>query len=345
MEPTSPSTPPSTILYIAGAGRSGSTILDNILGQVEGVASVGELRFLWERGILEGRLCGCGRPFLECPQWDEILAAAFPDADLRALARRMVELQQAGTRARRLPKLLRRRPRERLQQIMSEYLGNLSRLYAAAATHLGVRVLVDSSKLPPYGALLDMLPGVEVRVVHLIRDPRATAYSWLRKKVLPDRAGTAFMQQQGPVKASALWALWNTAAGLLWPRSTRSLRVHYEAFVQDPRTVVERVLAHAGVEATDTPFVTDTEVELSPNHTVAGNPSRFATGRVAIRADDEWTTKMARWDRLRVTAVTWPLLLRYGYPVRPTRTSPPAAPRRRTQDRSGDPGDVGGTSS
>jgi hypothetical protein len=311
---------PITVLYVAGAGRSGSTILDNILGQVEGAASVGELRFLWERGILEGRLCGCGRPFLECPVWNPILREAFPDSDLRELARRMVELQREGTRARHLPKLLRRRSREHLQRSMSEYLGNLSRLYEVTHRQLGGPVLIDSSKLPPYGAMLDMLPGVEVRVVHLIRDPRATAYSWLRKKALPDLAGTAFMQRQGPVKASALWALWNTAAGLLWRRSPRYLRVHYESFVGRPREVVDLILAHAGLEGVRTPFVADHEVELTPNHTVAGNPSRFSTGRVALRSDDEWIVSMRTWDRVRVTVVTWPLLIRYGYPLRPGRT-------------------------
>jgi hypothetical protein len=222
---------------------------------------------------------------------------------------------------------------------MSEYLNNLSRLYAATAAHLGSPVLVDSSKLPPYGAMLDMLPGVELRVVHLIRDPRATAYSWLRKKRLPDRAGTAFMQRQGPVKASALWALWNTAAGLLWGRSPGYLRVHYEAFVREPRAVVGRVLAHAGLADAKAPFVTETEVELSDNHTVAGNPSRFSTGRVAIRADDEWITGMRWWDRARVTAVTWPLLARYDYAMRPNPSSPgaaaPAPVRHRRRDAAG----------
>jgi hypothetical protein len=226
---------------------------------------------------------------------------------------------------------------------MSEYLGNLSRLYAATGAHLHGSVLVDSSKLPAYGALLDMLPHVELRIVHLIRDPRATAYSWLRKKALPDRAGTAFMQQQGPVKASALWDMWNVAAGLLWRRDRRYLRVHYETFVRDPRGVVQDILAHAGLEGAAAPFVSDTEVELSQNHTVAGNPSRFSTGRVTIRADDEWTTRMRPSDRFRVTVVTWPLLLRYGYPVgrartrfpRDHRTGPP-------RGRSGGPEDAGG---
>ncbi len=277
MQQPSPSAPAVTILYIAGAGRSGSTILDNILGEVEGVSSVGELRFLWERGILEERLCGCGRPFLECPQWTPILSAAFPGADLPQLARRMVELQQHGTRARHLPKLLRRRSRERLQRTMSEYLGNLSLLYAATQAHLGCRVLVDSSKLPPYGALLEMLPGVEVRVVHLIRDPRATAYSWLRKKALPDRAGTAFMQQHGPVKAAGLWCLWNWAAGRLWRRDPdRYLRVHYEDFVREPRATVERILGTPASRARPRPSSPRPRSTSSPTTrspaTPAGSP-------------------------------------------------------------------------
>jgi hypothetical protein len=309
-----------TVLFVAGAGRSGSTILDNILGQVPGIASVGELRFVWERGLLEGRLCGCGRTFRACPEWSAILASAFPGADLDALARRMVELQQMGIRARRLPKLLRHRSRERLRRRMSEYLGNLEALYAAICDHFGCRVLVDSSKLPPYGAMLEMLPQIDLRVVHLIRDPRATAYSWLRKKALPDRAGTAFMMRQGPVKAAALWDLWNIASGLLWPPGEgRSLRVHYEGFVRAPKETVREILTYAGEEGATLPFVSETEVELAPNHTVAGNPSRFSTGRVAVRADDEWTRKMRGRDRARVTVATWPLLLRYGYPLHPSR--------------------------
>jgi hypothetical protein len=57
------------VLYIAGSGRSGSTILDNTLGQIDGFFSVGELRYIWERGLIEDRLCGCGERVHQCPFW------------------------------------------------------------------------------------------------------------------------------------------------------------------------------------------------------------------------------------------------------------------------------------
>ena len=40
-----------------------------LLGEVEGATALGEVSYLWERGFLENRLCGCGKPFNECSFW------------------------------------------------------------------------------------------------------------------------------------------------------------------------------------------------------------------------------------------------------------------------------------
>ena len=60
------------VLFIGGWGRSGSTLLDRVLGHVPGVVSLGEVREIWVRGVIEDRPCGCDRPFSECPFWTEV---------------------------------------------------------------------------------------------------------------------------------------------------------------------------------------------------------------------------------------------------------------------------------
>jgi hypothetical protein len=40
---------------------------------------------------------------------------------------------------------------------------------------------------------------------------------------------------------------------------------------------------------------------------------RFATGRIPIRMDDRWRAALPAAQRRRVTALTLPLLVRYGY--------------------------------
>jgi hypothetical protein len=46
---------------------------------------------------------------------------------------------------------------------------------------------------------------------------------------------------------------------------------------------------------------------------VSGNPSRFRTGKIELQLDEEWKVKMRGADKNVVTALTAPLLLKYGY--------------------------------
>ena len=64
---------PVHVIYITGAGRSGSTLLSNILGQLPGAVSVGELYYLWARGLEDNILCGCGTPVRDCHFWTRVL--------------------------------------------------------------------------------------------------------------------------------------------------------------------------------------------------------------------------------------------------------------------------------
>ncbi|MBA2564014.1 MAG: sulfotransferase [Gemmatimonadetes bacterium] len=316
------------VVYIAGSGRSGSTLVDTVLGQAPGWFSGGELRYVWERGLLENRLCGCGRRFLDCPTWQAILAEAFGSLD-RIDAREMVDLQRRGTRGRDIPRMIRARAEGPGSQPPADpYLRNLGRLYRAIASVTGSRVIVDSSKLPGYARRLQAVPGLRVRVLHLVRDPRAAAYSWSRKKAQPDRVTPGFMNRKGAMKSAVLWNAWNATAEALWRDSPDSyLRVRYEDLVAAPRAVLDGVVRWAGGADTAIPFLSERTVQLGPNHTVSGNPDRLRTGDVEIRNDQQWLSSMRPRDRALVTALTLPLLVRYGFPLVPVRgEAEPAAP-------------------
>jgi len=306
------------VLYVAGAGRSGSTLLDGILGQLDGFFSAGELRYLWERGLVEGRLCGCGTPVDRCPIWRAVLAEAWGGAGA-ADARALAAWQRRVTRVRRAPAM-----------IAASLLGCggaasgrtrqaalLGRVYRAAGRQSGCRVLVDSSKLPSYGWLLGRLPEVDLYVVHLVRDPRATAWSWLRRKRLTDTADARLMQRQTPLKSALMWTVWNLVAALLWSRSERYLRLRYEDLVSRPEEAVRRIAALLGEMPGRLPFPAPGRVELAPTHSVAGNPARLVTGEVALRLDDEWAHRLRPSHELLVTLATLPLLLHYRYRLAP----------------------------
>src|SRR5688500_6785417 len=65
------------VLLLGGAGRSGATVLERVLGELPGACSAGELVHLWQRGVLDDETCGCGESFGRCPFWVEVGARAF----------------------------------------------------------------------------------------------------------------------------------------------------------------------------------------------------------------------------------------------------------------------------
>jgi len=325
--PASTNPPPLTIkvLYIAGSGRSGSTVLDRILGQFDGFFAAGELCNLFSRGLVAKRRCGCGLPIPDCPTWAGILKEAF-DGPAGVDAKRLAAHSARQLRPRKLPSVAAARWSGRPPGT-PEHEEILAALYRAVWRQTGCRVIVDSSKSPVYATLLAAIPGIQVHVVHLVRDPRATAFSFLRKKQLPDFGDDRVMITQAPLVSARRWALWQVVAELFWRRSGRYLQLRYEDFTRAPRAAVEEILALAGEQAAaDSPFVDDHTVRLGATHSVSGNPNRFGTGDTAVRADDEWTRRMRRADRRKVTAATWPLLLRYRYPLRSGKPQPPSSP-------------------
>lgn len=298
------------VLYIAGFGRSGSTILDNLLGQVDGFFSAGELCYTWTHDLPKTGLCGCGERLQECEVWGEVLRReGVKRIDAHVMARR----ERKSLRTRHLPLMLAPGGGVVLKRRLGPYLDKLGTFYGEIRDVTGARVIVDSSKSPAYGFALGQVTAIDLYVVHLVRDPRASAYSWLKKKLQPDRGELGYMDRHTPAKSSLMWTAWNGAAGMLWRRG-RYLLVRYEDLVMDPGKTLSGVLKMVGENA-DLPFVRGREVELGVNHTVAGNPNRFQTGKVELRLDDEWKVRMKLKDRALVTALTFPGLIRHEYPL------------------------------
>lgn len=314
--PIEAATGPVRVLYVAGLGRSGSTLLASLLGEVPGLASAGEVLYLLERGVGDGDLCGCGRPVPACPLWLDVLARAGTPTDPEMLIAMAAEAQ-AVIRLRHAPRLLvdRRRDHPWLRARAGRWLDHLARTYPAIAAASGAEVVVDASKSPSYGAALEATGAVDLRVVHLVRDPRGVAASWSTPTARHDRAAVTAMDRRDPVSATLLWGAWNDMAHRLWAGDPeRYLVVRYEDLVADPETVVRRVLRLAGVPADGPlPFLRGDTATLTHSHTVAGNPARLTVGPVALRADEAWRSRLGARDRRVVELLSAPVARRFGY--------------------------------
>ena len=305
---------PAKVLYIGGFGRSGSTLVERILGQIPGFCSAGEVVFLWQRGLVEDQLCGCGTPFSECDFWTRVGKSAFGGWD-EVDAGEMVALQRQVDRNRYIPSMVLPRLRPGAQAAMERYTEALGRLYSGIRDVSGARVVIDASKHASTAYLLRRVPDLDLRVVHLVRDSRGVAYSWTKEVKKPEvTEGDALMPVYTPGRSGLQWLSYNLLFDVLGAIDD-TMVLRYESALRDPRGTVERILAHAGEQAEpgSLGFLGDSWVDLGVDHTVAGNPMRFHQGRLELRLDHAWTQKLPERDRRVVSAITFPLQLRYGY--------------------------------
>jgi hypothetical protein len=305
-----------TVLYLGGMGRSGSTLLDRLLGEVSGFCPVGELVFLWSRGLIDGERCGCGEAFGDCAFWTRVGKEAFGGWD-SIDARETEALRQRVDRNRFIPWMLAPSAAPRAwRQSFTRYADVLGRLYHGVATASGAEVVVDSSKHASTAALLRRTPGIDLRIAHLVRDPRGVAHSWSRVVKRPDVVqGAGEMARLGTGRVAARWSSTNLLFEVLRlvERARPSMRLRYEDVVDDPSRQLSRLLALAGEAKPEPGVVRGHHADLGVQHTVSGNPLRFHAGPIEIRADDRWRSAMSRPDRWTVTALTVPLWPLYGY--------------------------------
>ena len=252
-------------MFIAGEGRSGGTLLGQILDGLSDSVYIGELRNIWHESFDQNEPCGCGQRFRDCEFWRAVVEKTFGSLEQLDLAA-MVDMHRSVARERYTPMLtmLNRVPAELFgSKLPRAYEDVLSRLYRAIREVAGKSVVVDSSRDPSQALVLARIPGIDLRVLHLVRDSRAVVFSNSRRKPQfrhdngsqPRKAVLAsslssklafdedgiqrILPRRGTVKSALMWT-WHNAWASAIPRLRRHpkipyARLRYEDLVRDPR--------------------------------------------------------------------------------------------------------------
>jgi Sulfotransferase family len=306
--------PISKVLFVGAMGRSGSTVLELMLGAFEGFIGVGELRYIWQMGLVENRLCECGEAFAECSFWQEVGAQAFDGWDIDP--QRVLEIKSRFERHRALPALWRRETLAQRDSEFAWYIDVLARLYEGIRTISGAVVIVDSSKIPPYLFTLQKIPSIDLRLLHLVRDPRGVVYSWKKRVARPDVVdGPAYMPTFSTSKSVGLWIDYNGMYHIAGRMGTPRIFLRYEDFIPAPREGMARVLDFLDVSVPEENLgaTGGPSVPIRGSHAIGGNPIRFGSREMVLRLDDEWRRELTPAVRRGVYAATWPMARSYGY--------------------------------
>ena len=304
--------PPNRPIFIAieTSAFSGATLLSFLLNAHPQIASIGEMDGLLRKNPNE-YVCSCGTPIRRCEFWQamrhemaqhgcEFDVANFAMKFLFDGPRWMQRLRSDSFHSQFLDAIremaIRSLPGEsqRFQQRVAR-----NRAFVESVLKLtGKKIFVDTSKDRLRARALKMFSTYDVRVIHLVRDPRGVIASRLRR------------HSDIPVSQAArewvdLHIKLQDYAHLLNPAKFMGLR--YEDLCRDPRALLQKLYRFCGA----LPSFEPSEFKSTAHH-IVGNPMRLKSVSV-IKLDESWREQLPIEQQKEIWQIAGNLSVQYGY--------------------------------
>ena len=268
--------PAPKYIYILSDKRSGSTVLENLLAQMDGVFSAGELRLLQGHYLKKGAgnewnwQCTCGEAIENCVRWSKsvgLLAnkpTLIPHPAVKQLLKKAVKAGWMDTLAEIHP--TRTEIAENCKQILQEIAPE-------------AKYWIDSSKDPIQGYFMAKA-FQNGRVLIIERNLRAIAYSKYKHKIRKGEAANILKLLFEVFRNAQLRkAVKKELEGL----NVEVQLLRYEDFILEPSRYVAQILEKSLSLKEEERLQ---YFDASQQHSIAGTPSRFE--KKELKLDDSW---------------------------------------------------------
>ncbi len=286
------------VVYLAGEGRSGTTLLAQLLGEIPAFFNIGEgLLYLLEPNIRNRNIpCGSGVSVEESIFWKQV----FSEFDIQDLSSLHTHIRTRNWHS------LKRKIENRTPEMLA-YANKIEKFFeivaknAQAITQSEEVVIIDSSKRPTLALMLSLCPNIELHVVHVVRDLRDVVASWSKPK--------AYLDAQPLWRVLGSWVVFNGFASSLGEYVKSYRLVLYSFFAQSPAQVMNDI--HQEVTGKQMPgnIIANNEIELHVQYTLAGNPDKLSYGKRKIAYKPN---PLGKIKHILLTFLAYPWLKKYN---------------------------------
>lgn len=255
------------VIYLVGAGHSGSTLLDLIMGSHSQIFGIGEFQqYFFKPG--SSKSCMCGKTVVDCPFWKKVFKNLNLESGLTVLRKKKDFLLNRKSY---LDNYYRRPVN------FKKYIELNEELYKNILKYSGKKIVFDSSKWPDRAELLLNSKKLDITILHLVRNGKGVTWSWRNRHLNPDEKGNVWSCQNKwdkypnfirGVRVMYHWLKRNLYIEILKKRNRINyIFLRYEDFVKNPKGTLSFILEKVGLSF-EAQMMNSINKE---NHQVAGN--------------------------------------------------------------------------
>jgi len=281
------------LIYLMGAGRSGTTALATLLGKSTDVVYLGELHHLPEY-TRNNSHCSCGESFTNCKFWSQLqpVLTAFSTEEYRT-QRDALESHCA------VPRYIGTTFASGATTYQTTNLALLEKVQ-----ELTGKTGLDSAKYVGRALALSRNKHIDLRIIYMTRDPRGVIESFAKKVQTP----------KSTFNACIYYNVINLLAEIATRTTLRGkvLKLRYEDLLANPLEKIATISEFTGINGNEIAARIRSNLPFTIGHIVGGN--RLSnTASLRFRTSDQWRGRLSPAKRVLVYFLTLPfnLLNRY----------------------------------
>lgn len=278
------------LIYLLGAGRSGTTLLATILNHHPEITTLGEMHQFSEH-VLKNKKCSCGLALDECSFWSDIIPKIdFEGTDFSAIEKEYNSLE----RHYRIPKFFfQKNPH-------IKYLERSHKIFDAIFEIINTQYVLDSSKYIARFLLLNRSNKYPVKGIYMVRDVRGVIHSF-NKKVQTSRSALSALLYYNLIN------FWGELVYRLYPNV---IKVKYEDLITDPESTIQNIYDFLF----ENEQIPDNPDEFLMPHIIGGNRLKNKQ-KIKLNKEQAWIKESSFFKKCAHYLLAWPFMLINKYKI------------------------------
>lgn len=284
----------TNIIYLMGAGRSGTTALATFLGNNKDILTVGEMHQFFEH-IEDDKKCSCGESLHECELWSKVLDKLPKEyienaKDYKDFCE-MFEYHSA------VPKYFFRN--FDVNEI-AKYRDINETIFNIISEEYKPKYMLDSAKYIGRYLGLKKSEKLNIKTIYLIRDVRGVINSFSKSVQSPRSAFSTIFY----------WLVVNTVAEILYRASSKNsmIKIKYESLIDEPIYELQRLEKFLDLDLSDVKEKIKNNGNFSIPHIIGGNRMK-ENKQIKFQKDISWRNKYTRLQKFFYYLLASPIML------------------------------------
>ena len=285
----------TNIIYIMGAGRSGTTALATFLGNNNEIENIGEMHQFFE--YLDGnKECSCGKSLNECNFWRNKID--FPIQNFSKNIRQLSEKMESHSGI--------------IKHILSsfskieyeQYIALHQLILDSIQSDTKKSIVLDSSKYLGRVLALNKLDNIELKIIYVVRDVRGVINSFSKK----------VQTSKSPLSTIVYYMLVNLVAEFISRFILRKkvIKIRYEDLINNPNSLFDRLEGFLNLNLKDIKDKIGKQKSFEIGHIIGGNRLK-KNKEIYYTKDVSWEKKFNWVERSIYYILASPIMILNRY--------------------------------